>query len=101
MTQIGIQSASVPEATWITWLSRNFRGSQGFDQPAIKSAAYQANGLKWTLYQTSSRGMPVDIAFARSNKQTLMVLLISYSDEHETLYKTVFLPIIDSTTSSR
>jgi hypothetical protein len=101
MTQIGIQSASVPESTWISWLSRNFRGGQGFDQSAIKSTERKANGLKWIRYKASSRGMPVDIAFARSNNQTLMVLLISYSDEHETLYKTVFLPIIDSTTSSR
>ncbi len=100
VTQIGIQKADVTEDEWITWLTVNFRSNQGLDQPAIKHDQRQANGLKWNLYQATSHGYPVDIAFAKSGKQTLMVLLFSHTDEHEALYNTVFLPAIDSTTPS-
>ena len=101
ITQIGIQLAAVSESEWLTWLSTNFRGGRGFDQPPVKHDERQANGLIWSIYKTSSQGFPVDIALASSDHQTLMVLLISYKDEHDALYSTVFLPIIDSTKSSR
>jgi len=101
MTQIGIQRAAVSESEWAAWLSTNFGGDRGFDQPAVKYDQRQANGLMWSIYKTSSQGMPIDIAFADSGDQTLLVLLVSYSDEHDALYKNIFLPIIDSTTSSR
>jgi hypothetical protein len=42
----------------------------------------------------------VDIAFAKYGNETFMVLLYSYENEHDALYKTVFIPIIDSVTSS-
>jgi pimeloyl-ACP methyl ester carboxylesterase len=99
MTQIGIQSAAVSESEWLTWLSTNFRGGQGFDQLATKYDQREANGLTWSLYKTSSKGFPVDIALASSGNQTIMVLLISHEDEHDALYNAVFLPIIDSTES--
>ena len=101
VTQIGMQSAAVPEDEWRTWLISNFQGNQGFDRPAAQKVNRRANGLTWTIYETSSRGHPVDIAFASSGSQTLMILMISHGDEHEALYDTVFLPSIDSTTSLR
>ncbi len=101
MTQIGIQKAAVPEKNWISWLASNFGGNQGLDQPAVPFDQRQANGLTWSLYKTKSMGYPVDIAFAKSGTQTLMILMISYSDERDALYDTVFLPIIDATTSSK
>lgn len=100
MTQVGIQRAAVSESEWVTWLSTNFRGNQGFDQPAVKIDERQANGLIWTMYQTSSKGIPVDIAFAKYGNETLMVLLLSHKDERNALYSTVFIPIVDSTKSS-
>jgi len=100
MTQIGIQRAAVSESEWLTWLSTNFRGTQGFDQPAVKDGERQANGLTWSIYKTSSQGFPVEIALASSGDQMLMILLLSSQDEHDALYETAFLPIIDSTTSS-
>jgi hypothetical protein len=66
LTQIGIQKAAISEAEWVTWLSTNFRGHQGFDRPAAKVDQRQANSLTWSIYETSSRGYPVEIAFARS-----------------------------------
>jgi len=101
ITQMGLQRAAVSESEWATWLSTHFRGSQGFDRPAVKHGERQANGLAWAIFETSSQGYPVDIAFANSDNQTLMILLISYKDEHDALYNTVFLPIIDVTQSSK
>lgn len=101
ITQIGAQRAAVSEADWITWLSTNFGNNQGLDQPAAKYAERRANGLKWTIYRTSSKGLPVDIAFAKSGNDTLMVLLICNPDEHDALYDTVFLHVIDATVSSK
>jgi len=101
MTQIGIQSTAIPESNWLTWLATNFGTNRGFDQPAVKHAERQANGLTWSIYETSSQGYPVDLAFAKSKNQTLMVLLISHKDEHDALYNKVFLPVVDATTSSQ
>lgn len=98
MTQIGIQRAGTSESDWLTWLSTNFKGGQGLDQPAVKHDERQTNGLKWSIYQASWQGSPVEIALASSGNQTLMVMLVSYRDEHDAFYNTVFLPIIDSTT---
>jgi pimeloyl-ACP methyl ester carboxylesterase len=101
VTQVGVQRAAVPESEWVKWLLTNFGGKRGFDQPAVKQDYRQANGMTWSMYSTSSQGIPVDIAFAKSGNETMMVLLISYKDEHDALYNTVFLPVIDVTVSSK
>jgi hypothetical protein len=101
ITQIGVQRAAVAESEWAVWLSTYFRSSQGFDQPAVRTDERKVNGLTWSIYNASSRGDPVDMAFAKSGGDTLMVLMISSKDEHAALYDAVFLPIIDSTQSSR
>jgi hypothetical protein len=97
ITQIGIQRAPVPESDWIQWLTGNFGGGQGLDQPAVKQSERVANGLTWSLYKTSSHGCPVEIALASSSNQTLMILMVSYQDEHDAFFDKVFLPVIDST----
>lgn len=101
VTQVGAQRAAVSEPEWIHWLMTNFRGNRGFDQEPIKYEERQANGLTWSLYRTTSEGFPVSLAFARSGSDTLMVLMITYPEEHDGLYEKVFLPILDSTTSSK
>jgi pimeloyl-ACP methyl ester carboxylesterase len=101
ITQIGIQRAPVSESQWLTWLSANFGSNRGFDQPAAKHDQHKSNGLTWSIYQTRFQGNPVEIAFANSGKQTIMVLLISHKDEHDALYNGVFLRIIDATTPSK
>jgi pimeloyl-ACP methyl ester carboxylesterase len=100
ITQVGIQRAAVPEAEWANWLVSNYAGTRGFDGPAIRDDQRRVNGLSWNLYKTSSQGNPIDLAFAKSGNETFMILLISYENEHNALYQTVFLPIIDSVTSS-
>ena len=101
IAQIGIQSAAVSESEWTTWLATNFRGGQGFDQPVVKHDERSANNLTWSIYRTTSKGHPVEMAFAKSGNETLMILTISYEEEHDALYNAVFLPIIDSTKSSK
>ncbi|MEW6286383.1 MAG: alpha/beta hydrolase [Chloroflexota bacterium] len=97
MTQIGIQSAAVAEADWVNWLYTNFQGDRGFDQPAIKYGEHSANGLTWSLYRTTSHGNPVEIGFAKSGRETVMVLMLCYQDERDALYNAVFLPVVDAT----
>jgi pimeloyl-ACP methyl ester carboxylesterase len=101
LTQIGVQRAAVSESDWVAWLASNFGGNQGLDQPAIRVEQRQASGLAWSMYRTSSKGNPVDIAFAKSGNETLLVLMISYPDEHDALYDAVFLPVLDSTRSTK
>ena len=100
-TQIGIQRAAVSESEWAVWLSTNFRVNKGFDEAAVKYDERKVNGLTWSIYRASSQGNPVDMAFARSGNDTLMVLMFSSRDEHDALYNAVFLPVTDSTKSSR
>ena len=100
ITQVGVQRAPVSESEWVTWLSTNFGGNQGLEKPAIKHDQRQANGLTWSIYETSSKGNPIEIAFAKSGTQTLMIMLISHQDEHDALYNGVLLKMIDATTSS-
>ena len=66
----------------------------------VKYEERQSNGLTWSLYKASSDGLPVYIAFARFGKDTLMVVMICYPDEQDALYKSIFLPILDSTKPS-
>ncbi len=101
ITQIAIQQAATDEAEWTVWLSTKFNGQVGLDQPPVKYDQRDANGMTWSLYKSSFHGNPVDIAFARSDSQTLMVLLLSYPDERDALYQNVFLPVIDATHSTR
>lgn len=100
ITQIGYQSALVSEAEWLIWLSTNFGGTQGLDETPVKHDERQVNGLTWSIYKTSSQGFPIEIAMTSSKNQTLMILLIGYKNEHDALYNTVFLPILDSTKPS-
>lgn len=100
ITQIGVQRAAVSETEWANWLVQNFAGNRGFDKPAASYDKHQANGLSWTLYKTTSNGDPVDLAFAKYGNETFLVLLISYDNERDALYQSVFLPIVDSVTSS-
>jgi len=100
-TQIGIQRAAVSETDWVTWLTTNFGGTLGLDQIPVKYGERKANGLTWSMYQSSSSGLPVEIAFAKSKNETLMVLLISDIVEHDALHDLVLLPVIDSISSTK
>jgi hypothetical protein len=48
------------------------------------------------LYSGKSNDRPVDIAVADLGNTSLVIMMFSHPDEHEALYNTVFLPMIDS-----
>lgn len=99
VTQIGIQRTAISEEEWISWLSTNFQGTTGLDQPAARSGGRLVNGMKWSIYTTSSEGLLVDLAFAKSGDETLMILMVSHKYEHDALFNHIFLHIVDSTTT--
>jgi len=100
VTQLGIQQGPAKEAEWITWLSTEFNGKDGFDGQPIPNGAHRANGLTWNLYEATSKGYPVDMAFAKSGNQTMMVLIESFPDERDANRDTIFLPVIEGTEST-
>ena len=98
VTQIGVQGDKASASEWIVWLKKEFNGRTGFDREPIKAGEHKANQMVWTLYKTASRGRPVDLAFTEQGTWTLMVIMMSFSDERDALYQAVFLPVVDSTT---
>ena len=97
ITQIGILPVpGTSSEDVLKWLSMKAWGYRGLDAAPVWAGQRHANGLDWTLYTSSSYGRPVDIAMADHGKSSIVVLAFSNIDEHDALYKTVFLPIVDS-----
>jgi hypothetical protein len=71
-------------------------GYRGFDTALIPAGNRKTNDLNWTLYTSTSYGRPVDVAMADYQGRSLVVMSFSNSDEHDAIYKTVFLPMVDS-----
>ncbi|MBI3170468.1 MAG: alpha/beta fold hydrolase [Chloroflexi bacterium] len=68
----------------------------GFDSSPAPTGTHQANGRIWSLYYTTSRKYPVDLAVADSGSKLTIIALFSHPDEHDAMYSTVFLPMVDS-----
>lgn len=100
-TQIGQQSDPTSIADWLIWLDQQFFGRQGFDHTPVQTGKRRSAQLVWELYRTTSAGLPVDLAFAKSGSQTLLVIMQSYADEHDAMYQTVFLPLVDKATLAK
>jgi pimeloyl-ACP methyl ester carboxylesterase len=81
------------------WFSLKAYGYRGLDSPLIPAGQRQSNGLAWQLYKSSSYGRPVDIAMAEDRGWSIVVLLFCNPDEHDALYQTVFIPMVDSVDS--
>jgi len=96
ITQIGILRANVSAAELKDWFSLGAYGYRGLDTAPINVGQRNENGLKWTLYTSTSNGRPVDIAMADREGNSLVIILFCHGDEHEALYQTVFLPMVDS-----
>lgn len=96
ITQIGIVRARLTAEELKDWFSLGIYGYRGLDAAPLKTSLREANGLTWTLYTATSNGRPVDIAMTDYKGNSLVVLLFSHSDEHDALYQTVFLPMVDS-----
>ncbi|HUI90239.1 MAG TPA: alpha/beta fold hydrolase [Anaerolineales bacterium] len=73
-------------------------GYQGLDSPLIPAGQRRANGFNWKLYTSSSYGRPVDVAMVDDGKSSIVIVQFCNKDEHDALYQTVFLPMVDSAT---
>lgn len=70
----------------------------GLEERPVRAGERQANDLTWSLYTLEAQGLPRDVALAESDGVTLLMILRSPTEERDTLYETVFLPIVDSLT---
>jgi hypothetical protein len=95
-TQIGILQAKVTAGQLKDWFSLGAYGYRGLDTAPVSTGQRESKGLTWALYTSTSNGMPVDIAMADYGTNSVVVMLFSHIDEHDALYRTVFLPMVDS-----
>lgn|GEM_PF-117481 len=101
ITQFGVFTTSLTSSDVLNSLSSKLYDYGGFDAPPVQSGTRAANGLTWDLYQTTSYGRPVDLAMADTGLETVVVLLFCHTDEHQALYQTLYLPVIDSAAPSQ
>jgi pimeloyl-ACP methyl ester carboxylesterase len=95
-TELQIQSSSTRAGEWLASLTESFKGA-GFDRTPARNTTRFANGLNWNIFRAFSENRPVELAFAETSERTLMVLLLSQTSERDALYRTVFLPAVNST----
>ncbi len=96
ITQIGVFQDFLTPEELVDWFSLGAYGYRGLDTAPLQVGQRKANGLTWSLYLSTSNGRPVDIAMADYGRNSLVIMMFSNLDEHEALYKTVFLPMVDS-----
>jgi len=64
----------------------------------IAAGQRKINGFDWRLFTSSSYGRPVDIAMVDAGGWSFGIIQFCNKDEHDALYRTVFLPMVDSFT---
>jgi len=96
ITQVGAFRADVTASELKDFFSLSAYGYRGLDGAPTESGTIQANGLDWKLYIALSNGRPVDIAVAEDGGTSLVIMMFSHPDEHDALYRTVFLPMVNS-----
>lgn len=95
VTQILVFRAAIDVQDLATYFT-SYSSYLGFDSPPVLTGTRAANGRTWSLYTTTSRKYPVDLAVADSGGRLTILALFSHADEHDAMYRTVFLPMIDS-----
>lgn len=88
------QAAPVPLSTLLDLLV----GQLGLEEAPAEVGTREANGLTWTLYETTVQNVSVDLALAESEGTTYIILVQSSPDEREALYESIFLPVVDALT---
>lgn len=96
ITQMTALRADISVQELVDYFSSGLNGYRDFDSAPQAAGTRSANGYLWTLYTTTSNGRPADIAAANAGNQSLVLVMISHADEHEALYNTLFLPMVDS-----
>jgi pimeloyl-ACP methyl ester carboxylesterase len=96
LTEVGILQVPMSSVEIENWFNLEAYGYRGLDSALIEAGKREANGLSWTLYTSSAYGRPVDIAMADDRGWSLVIVLFSNRDEHEALYRTVYMPMVES-----
>ena len=96
VTQVGAFRAFISIQDLKDYFSSSAYGYRGLDGAPIESGVREANGLTWKLYYSTSNGHPVDVAATETGATSMIVVMFSHQDEHDALYRTLFLPMVDS-----
>jgi hypothetical protein len=97
VTQVGAFHTNFSSASELKdYFSMSAYGYRGLDSAPLEAGTHTASGRIWMLYTATSDDRPVDIAIADLGDTSLVIMMFSHADEHEPLYQTVFLPMIDS-----
>ncbi|HEY9153285.1 MAG TPA: alpha/beta fold hydrolase [Anaerolineales bacterium] len=95
-TAVGLLKVPTSTSNIENLFSLKAYGYQGLDSPLIPAGQRQSNGFKWKLYTSSSYGRPVDVAMTDDGSWSIVIAQFCNKDEHDALYRTVFLPMVDS-----
>lgn len=96
ITQVAALRVNASVQELVDYFSSSINGYRGLDGPPVPSASRETSKYSWTLYYATSNNRPVDIAAVEEGSRTLIVIMFSHPDEHDALYRTVFLPMVDS-----
>jgi pimeloyl-ACP methyl ester carboxylesterase len=77
-------------------LFSDLAGQLGLDASAEPVDEVSADALTWRLYRFQVQANPLDLALAEDESKAYFVLLISPADEHELLYRQLFLPAVEA-----
>jgi pimeloyl-ACP methyl ester carboxylesterase len=96
ITQAGAFQSELTVEELKDYFSSSSNGYRGLDGAPTEAGTRNAHGFSWKMYIATFNGRPVDIAMATDGGASLVVMMFSHPDEHEALYRTVFLPMVDS-----
>lgn len=96
VTQVGAQKVTSSLEARIASLKNNFN-EIGLDSYPAKTAEENIGGLTWTFYTAEFQGNPVDLAFAQSGYDVMMVAMVSHVDEREIYREQLFKAMLENT----
>lgn len=96
VTQVGAFRAFISIQDLKDYFSSSAYGYRGLDGAPVEAGVREANGLTWKFYYSTSNGHPVDVAATETGATSMIIVMFSHPDEHDALYRTLFLPMVDS-----
>lgn len=96
ITQVAALRAYISVQELKDYFSSSIHGYRGLDGAPVEAGTRSANGHNWKLYYATSNGRPVDVAAAEDGGGSIIIIMFTHPDEHEAIYRTVFLPMVDS-----
>lgn len=96
VTQVGAFRAFISIQDLKDYFSSSAYGYRGLDGAPVEAGVRETNGLTWKFYYSTSNGHPVDVAATETGATSMIIVMFSHPDEHDALYRTLFLPMVDS-----